>query len=231
MASLGAAAIMGGSSLLSGIAGGKGAAKAAKITAQAYQKGIDEQNREFGIIQGNEKPYMDAGLGGLSGYGDLVGTNGSAAQQTAIAALKASPLYTSLFRNGQDTILQNAAATGGLRGGNTQSALANFGSDLLSQVIQNQLGNLGGLVNTGLSAASGTNTAAMNTANQVSDLLGKQGGAQAMGAAAPYGAFQQALGGLSSAFGNYFDGNANGGVSGAPVYNGQDWNSWVKYGW
>lgn len=197
------AAISAGASILSGIAGGKGASKAAKIQAAAYQKGIDEQNREFGIIQGNEKPYMDAGNGGLSAYLGLLGLGpqGAAGQQSAIDQLKTSPLFTSLMSNGTNGILANAAATGGLRGGNTQDALSRLGVDTLSNVIQNQLSNYGSLINTGQAAASGTNTAAMNTGNQISNLLGEQGSAQAYGAAAPYTAFQQALSGLGSAFG------------------------------
>lgn len=197
------AAISAGASLLGGIAGGKGASKAAKIQAAAYQKGIDEQQREFGVVQGNNKPYMDAGTDALSAFLNLIGlgTGGAAGQQTAINGLKTSPLFTSQYDQGLDAINQSAAATGGLRGGNNALNESNFGAALLSSIIQNQLGNLGGIVNIGQSAASGTNSAALTTGANISNLLGQQGSAQAVGAAAPYAAFQQALGGIGNAFG------------------------------
>lgn len=101
------------------------------------------------------------------------GGDGTQAQADAISALQGSPLYESLFRNGEQAILQNAAATGGLRGGNIQSSLANFGRDTLSSVIQNQIANLSGVANNGLSAAnSAANTATGYGANLAGLLTG-----------------------------------------------------------
>lgn len=200
------AAVAAGASLLSSIAGGKGASKAAKIQAAAYQKGIDEQQREFGITQQNFAPYLAAGDSALGSTLDLLGlgSGGADGQQSAIDALKASPAFTSLYRQGNDTILQNASATGGLRGGNTENSLANFGSDLLAQVIQQRLGNLGGLVSVGSGSTSTLGGLAQNNANSISTLLGQQGNANATAAAAPYSALQ---GFLNSIGGNAKSGN------------------------
>jgi hypothetical protein len=109
-------------------------------------------------------------------------------QQDAITALQGSPLYTSLMRNGQNTILSNASATGGLRGGNIQRSLADFGSDTLASVIQQQLSNLSGISGQGLSAtgtAANTTTAgnsnATSLATQLAALLSDQGSVKAGG--------------------------------------------------
>jgi len=188
-----AAALSIGGSLLSGITGGKGAKKAAQIQAAAYQKGIDEQHRQFDITQANEAPFLQGGTKALTADNGLLaflGLDGADKQGAAIAGLKGSPEFTSLYNTGQDTILQNAAATGGLRGGNTQNSLANFGSNLLSTVIQNHLANLGGLVSMGSGTAGTLGALGQQNASAVADLLGKQGGAQATAAAAPYAAFQ-----------------------------------------
>lgn len=170
-------------SLLSGITGGKGAKKAAQIQADAYQKGIDEQHSEFATTQANEAPYLAAGGQGLDGLLELLGlgSGGLTGQQSAIDALKASPEFTSQYGTGQDTILQNAAATGGLRGGNTQNSLAQFGSGLLAQVIQSRLGNLGGLASMGSNTAGTLGQLGQANANAVSGLFGAQGGALAGG--------------------------------------------------
>lgn len=198
---LAAAGITAGASILSGITGGKGAKKAAETQAAAYQKGIDEQRRQFDTTQANFAPYQQAGTKALPGILDLLGINGNDAQSAAIGGLKNGAGFTSLYNTGADTILQNAAATGGLRGGNTQNSLANFGSSLLSTVIQQQLGSLGGLVNTGVGAANSLGSFGQQSANQVSDLLGKQGGANATAAAAPYAALQGIISQLGGQFG------------------------------
>lgn len=232
MAALAAAGIGAAGSLLGGITGGKGAKAAAKIQAQAANNAIAEQRSEFNTIQGNEQPYMQAGNSGLTAMLNLLGlgTGGAGGQQSAIDALKASPLFTSQYKTGVDAILQNQAATGGLRGGNTQNALANFGSDLLSQVIQNQLGNYGGLVGVGQNAASNTNSAATNTGTAISNLLTQQGNAQASGVLGSANAYQNVFNSMGNIAGRYFYGGGGQG-SGTPVYNGQDWGSWSEYGW
>ena len=57
-----------------------------------------------------------------------------------------------MVQQGQDAILQNASAIGGLRGGNTQAALAQFRPALLSQLIAEQYNRLGGLSSLGQNA-------------------------------------------------------------------------------
>jgi hypothetical protein len=88
-------------------------------------------------------------------YGPAGGAGSAAnSQQAAFDALKASPVYQSLYRNGEQSVLANAAATGGLRGGNAQRSLYNLGTDTLSQVIQQQIANLSGLSSLGENAAA-----------------------------------------------------------------------------
>ena len=118
--------------------------------------------------------------------------NAAEAQQASIDSLKGSPLYQSLFNNGRDTILANASATGGLRGGNTQGALANFGRDTLAGVIQNQLANLGGLSSAGQNSAAQTGQIGAQNSAGISQLLTQQGQAQG-GAALAGGAANAAM--------------------------------------
>lgn len=213
------AAIAAGASILGGITGGKGASKAAKIQADAYKQGLAQQQAQWNQTQANLSPFLNLGTSAVNPLGNLVGVNGNTAQQAAIDSLQNGPLFSSLVRNGENSILANAAATGGLRGGNTQNSLANFRSDTLAQVIQQQLGNLGGLVNTGVGAANSLGSFGQANANASSNLLGQIGNAQAAGAAAPYSAFQNALGGvLSSGVLNGIGGG--GGVTFASASNG-----------
>lgn len=153
----------------------------------AYNKGIDETRRQFDITNANEAPYRDIGAKGIAGLGDLTGVNGGPQQQSAIDALKASPFYQSLFRNGLEANLQNASATGGIRGGNEVRSLADFGSDTLMQTIQQQLASLGGLANIGQNATAQTGAFGGDASAAITKLLGSIGGANASGALAKGG--------------------------------------------
>jgi hypothetical protein len=195
-----AAAVVGaglGSAFLSSQATKSAASNASSAQQQSAQFGIDQQNKQFDAVQKLLSPFVTAGTGALSGQQDLLGTNGVAAQQSAIAALQASPQYQALSQSGQDSILANASATGGLRGGNTQSALAQFQPALLSSLIDQQYSRLGGLTSLGQNAAAGVGNAGMQTGNNISTLLGQQGAAQA-GSALAAGRSQA---GLYNAFG------------------------------
>lgn len=111
-------------------------------------------------------------------------TTGADAQAQAIEQLKASPLYQSLFDNGRDTLLASASATGGLRGGNTQGALANFGRDTLASVIQQQVANLSGVSSSGQNAAAQVGNFGQASTDAVQKALASQGNAQASAALA-----------------------------------------------
>lgn len=171
--------------VIGGITGANQAADAAKdasqTQAQAAQLGIDEQKRQFDALQAVLAPYVNAGTGSLSAQQNLLGLNGASAQQDAISGIKASPQYQALAQAGQDSILQNASATGGLRGGNTQAALGQFQPQLLSQLIQQQYSNLGGLTSLGQNSAAGVGNAGLQTGSNVAQLLQQQGAATAGG--------------------------------------------------
>lgn len=197
------AALAVGGSLLSGLFGGKGAKKAAQAQAQAIQQAIAEQRRQYDTSRQDFMPFLSAGTGALGQVQGILGLSGGDVQAQLIEALKGSPAFTSRYDTGVDTILQNSAATGGLRGGNTQSSLANFGSSLLADVIQQQLGNLGGLVNIGSGTAGQLGQLGQSSAGNISNLLAQQGNAQATGIAGQYGALQNAFNGASRGLQDY----------------------------
>lgn len=163
-----------GASVIGSVLGSRSQKKAAEKASQAQQEttqaSIDEQRRQFDHIQGLLEPYVQSGNNALTQQGDLMGLNGVQAQQTAIDNLNNSPFLQSAYRQAENAILQNASATGGLRGGNIQSALADNRMNMLNQAYQNQLQNLGNVVNVGQNSAVGTGNAGANFANSVSNL-------------------------------------------------------------
>lgn len=175
---------------------------AADAQGQASAASIAEQRRQFDAVRELLKPYVDAGSGSLTAQKDLIGLNGNAAQQTAINNLMGSSQFQTVAKQGEDAMLQNASATGGLRGGNIQGALAQFRPQLLNQMIQQQFSNLGGITSLGQNAAAGQGNAGMQSANAISAALNQQGAAQAGAALAAGQGQAQAWGGVGQAIGN-----------------------------
>ncbi|PJI34329.1 hypothetical protein [Acinetobacter pseudolwoffii] len=177
-------------SVATGVMSSKAQKKAANAAAgaqmEASEMGVEEQRRQFDAVQKLLKPYADAGLSGLSGQQDLIGINGMSAQQAAIGNINNSAEMQTYLQQGENAILQNASATGGLRGGNTQAALAQFRPQLLNQLINQRYQNLAGMTSLGQNAAAGTGNAGMQAASNISNLYQQSGAAQA-GAALAHG--------------------------------------------
>ena len=115
---------------------------------------------------------------------------GPEAQQAAIAAIEGGAGFQAQVRQGEEALLQRASATGGLRGGNIQAALAQFRPQMLQQEIATQYGRLGGLTSLGQTttqnlaqigqaSAAGTATAGLRTGADIAGLMGQQGAARA----------------------------------------------------
>ena len=195
-----AAAIV-GSAVVSGVVQSKAAKKASGQQAASAQKGIDEQKRQFEALQLLMKPYVETGTTALGQQAALIGAGGAEAQQKAINALQQGPEFNALVQQGEQGILQSAAATGGLRGGNVQGALAQFRPQVLSSLIEQQYNRLGGLSTMGQNAAAGVGTAGMQTGTNISNLLAQQGAAQAGGTLAAGQAWGNALGSVAGGLG------------------------------
>ncbi len=201
----GVAAAVGGAYLSS-----RSQKKAAQTAADAQNESSDaaiaQQNKQFEALQALLKPYTQAGNQSLFAQQNILGLNGDFAQAEAINNIRDSSQFLALQKQGENSILQNAAATGGLRGGNTQAALGKFSPQLLNQLVQQQYANLGGLTSVGQNAAAGVGNAGMNNANQVSQLLQSQGAANAGSALAAGQANSQLYNSLGKLGGMYLGG-------------------------
>lgn len=181
-----------------GITGSKQAAKAAEAAgrtqAEAAQAGIEEQRRQFDKLVEIMAPYVTAGTGALGAQQALVGLGGPEAQQAAISGIEQSPIFQALSRQGEEALLQRASATGGLRGGNIQAALAQFRPQMLQQMIEQQYSQLGGLSSLGQASAAGQAAQGMQSASNIANLLANQGQAIAGGQMARGGVARQTFG-------------------------------------
>lgn len=205
---------------------------AAGLSLQRHIAGmqIGEQRRQFQMVQqvlspyvnaGRQalkdlKPYQQAGLDALSGQRALIGLDGQDAQGQAISGLANSPEMAAYIQQGENSLLQNASATGGLRGGNTQAALGQYRPGLLAGMINQQYDRLGGLAGlganttgmvfqTGASAAAGQANAGMAVAGNIGNALSQysRSAGDTMNALTAGG--NAAMGDMSSAYNQYYN--------------------------
>ncbi len=211
-----------GSAVVGGVVQNKASKRAAAAQTQAADMGIAEQRRQFDRVQELLSPYVEAGDASLIQQLALGGMSGVEAQREAISGIEQGAEYQSLVGAGEEAMLQSAAATGGLRGGNTQAALAQFRPQVLSSLINQQYSRLGGITSLGQQSAAGVGTAGMQTGQNIANLYGQQGAAAAGSALASGQAFGNVIGSIgqyaggvaSGAFPNPFGG---GGSSLAPT--------------
>jgi hypothetical protein len=175
----------------------KAAGQAAQTQSAAAQAGISEQQRQFDKLTELMSPYVTAGAGALGQQQAILGLQGAEAQKAAYAGVQQSPEFLAMQQQGENALLQQASATGGLRGGNIQGALAQFRPGLLNQLVQQRYTNLGGLTSLGQASAAGQAGAGMQSAGAIGNLLAQQGAALAGGQIAKGGQLQQTLGSVA----------------------------------
>lgn len=139
--------------------------------------------------------------------------NGADAQSAGLVNIQNSPELAAIIRNGEEAVLQNASATGGLRGGNIQTGLANFRGDAFANQLQTQIARLAGLAGLGQGATDSVSSFGANKANNVSNLFGQMGQVRAGGLLTRGGINNQ----LWNNAGSFADSVANGGDIGSKI--------------
>jgi hypothetical protein len=163
---IGAAVSVGGAVLK-----GNAAKKAGQQQVQSEMAAIAEQRAAREETRRLLEPYVAAGTPALQQQMAALGLSGAEAQAAYVAQQEQSPIFQALARQGEEAMAQSASATGGLRGGNFQGALAQFRPNLLNQFLSQQYERLGGLTQVGQTSAAGVGSAGMQTAQNISGNL------------------------------------------------------------
>lgn len=187
------ALVVGGTSLASSAVGSKAAKGAGQLQYDASMAGVEETRAAREEMRALLQPYVAAGGTALEAQMGALGLYGPQMQQEYFTEQEKSPIFQGLARQQEEAILQNASATGGLRGGNVQGALAQFRPALLNQFLEQQYGRLGGLTSLGQQSAAGVGTAGMQSAGSIADLLAQGGAARAGAKLGAANAWQQSL--------------------------------------
>jgi len=176
----------------------KAAGRAADAQVEGADKSIEESRRQFDEITKLMAPYSEGGEKSLAMQQAFLGMSGPEAEAQAIQSVEQGPQFGALVEQGENAILQNASATGGLRGGNVQGALAQYRPQILSDLINQRFSQLGGMTSIGQNAAAMQGNAGMETARNIGNQYTQQGAAIAGNAMAR----GQANVGIAETFGN-----------------------------
>jgi hypothetical protein len=144
------AGLIGGGMAYSGYESSKAASQAAESAANVS---ADAQTKALEYLQETEEipqQFRESSLKKLAGIYGLEGGEGS--QEEFINYLKETPLYNALVgqrAEGEEAIMRQASATGGLRSGNVQEALYDYNTQLgLNALLDSynmEISGLGGL--------------------------------------------------------------------------------------
>lgn len=177
----------------------KGSKAAGEAAGDAADAAYAAEMAKLDYLKESEKiprQYREGGLTALGeNYGLVFDEDGNPIDQGSIMdRAMASPFYRTAVEKGEQSILRNAAATGGLRSGNVQDALYDANTAALNLAYQDQLGGLNSLA---FNIPSNTNA--------IGNAIAAPGMTQALGIQAQGQAQQAGYQGLANSLGSGFE--------------------------
>ena len=119
----------------------------------AYQ-GLNANNTSmYNTAQQQFNPFIQLGQGSANQLGNLTGSNGTGAQQTAVNNMINNPMLSGVINQGAQAIGSLGSATGGLQSGNLMRELQQFGQQTSGNFINQQEQQLLNQASLGNSAA------------------------------------------------------------------------------
>ena len=140
-----AAAVLGGSQIVSGIIGARAGDKAARAQTEAANSQAAAQRQMFERQIELQEPFRQAGLTGQNRLMQLLGLGGDttaadygmAARPFGMEQFENDPGYAFRMSEGMKALERSAAARGGMLSGGALRGITRFGQDLASQEYQN----------------------------------------------------------------------------------------------
>jgi len=149
------AALQIGAGVLGSMLGANAEKKAAEEATQAQldmaKMGIESQEKMFDKSLELQQPYREAGYGALGGLQNMATGGG---RQNMLNDYYQSGEFQAMQGQQEEQAMRNSLATGGGRGGVNQAVMGSIAPQLGMQYLQQQQGNMQGLANMGMGAAS-----------------------------------------------------------------------------
>jgi len=206
------AAIIGASVIGAGaqMYGASKAAKGAKAAANV-------QAKQYAETKAMLSPYTSAGESALGKYNTAVGLNGREQQQQFYDEFEHDPGWEAANKAGADTV-DDRYRLSGSSGGNVRAALYDYGQRNMLSAYNTRLSQLGGLVDTGRSAASSLAGYGQQSAQAQGNLLSNAGMLQGQGITGAGNAIAGGLGNLANY--NMYQQGMNAGYTPGTLANG-----------
>ncbi len=230
--SVGEAALLGGGLAATGaigssLIGANAAGNAADTQANAANRAADQQMQMFQQTQQNLAPWMKGGQQGYQallqqlgiGSGGQFDPNAPLVRRFSQQDIMQDPGYLFAQQQGQKAILNRASAGGGIWGGNTGKALADYVTGLAGQQATNafsrfnigqtnEYNRLAGISDTGVNAAGGIGRLGAAAAQSAGNFGTDAASAQAAGMMGQANAFSRGLGSLTNIGSDWLQANA-----------------------
>lgn len=187
-------AILGGASLVSGLAGASASRSAASQQADAAQRATEAQQAAAAQQRADLAPWRNTGELANNKIASMLGLNGSSSFTSD------DPSYAFRFSEGQKAVDNGAASRGMSLSGGALKALSKYGQDMASTEYSNSFNRYKSVSDSGQSAAAGQGAASANLGNSTANNLMQAGNASAAGTMGTANAWSGALG---SAVNNY----------------------------
>lgn len=197
--------------------GSRSADKAADAQRFASDQAIAAQTGQFNKAMQLMRPYIDAGSQAIDMQKAMLGLSGRQQQQDVLQDVASQPELQMLIEQGEEALLQNASATGGLRGGNVQKALMEYRPKVLSELLNQRYSRLGGLANLGATTARQGSVQTQNFGQSLANQYNMQGNIATQGILGQAGAYQQGLAGVGQIAGLLAGGLGGGAAASLPA--------------
>lgn len=191
------AVIGAGASLLSGAISARAAGKGADAQARAAEGNIREQQRQFNIIDSQLAPFRTTGTNALQDYASLVSPEGQ------FQYLQDHPLYDYLNKQAADRATDRMIAGGKSYSGQGLQTAQEGMYNLSEGLITNALNRYGGLVDTGLTAATRGAAFRQDSTNAINNFRSQSANARAAGGIAQANAWGTTINELAQLAGDY----------------------------
>lgn len=133
---------------------------------------------DYAAAQQYQAPYREVGQEAAQRQAALTGALGPEAQQQAFDEYQSSPALGYLQEQSERALMRNAAAMGGLGGGNVRQDLTKLTADLYGQDYQNQFNRLGDIATRGYGAGATSAGLGQNMAAGAANLATRGAGYQ-----------------------------------------------------
>ena len=172
---------VGGATVVAGGLNYLAADKAGEVQAEASRAGIAETARQFDITQEQLAPFREAGVSALAEQQALLGLGTPEEAEAAMARFTETPGQQFLRSQQERALTRNAAAIGGLGGGNVRRALQESAFGRAQTDLSNRLNRLAGISGTGQTATTATGQFGAGASRDIANLQTSAGAARASG--------------------------------------------------